>query len=715
MQQPAPIGNAVVQRRDPEAQARLTVVRAVGGAPGHRLDTRRIGNVTVVSLQGELSERFPGLEIGRRLRGEVLLDLSQVHRITSFGVREWLTMLRELYATRLTLVRCSESFVHQLTMIRSFTGMGRIASFFAPYACPRCGTAFSVLYDAVRDRAAVEARLPVPASCPHCASPALFDEDPTVYLALEHHLVRELDPQMAVAVAQLDQLDGAPIRKAVVGRETWITLNVSIDGSLRLQRALEGIEGHVVFDLSPLTGVTEEGLDRFLGHLRALGPEVTQIGLVACPWSLLERLLSTGEGGRLVDPRIGVASVQVQARCTSTGASRQVLLDLRVPSHVMALRLGESPQVAGDWCPGPIDLGEAIPLLQRALLHMVRPVAPPPPTPRLARQRTVVPSGVSHVSVEAFAPSVSSLGSPPRVTRERRASTTLVPAPVKPSPVAGAMAAAKRPVAMPFPVMLVGAAALVAGVFVGTAGLLGGLLMVAMSGAPLATSVHAPWEGAPAWVDQPFGRTLTGVDLVGMARGVSVEEGLVAARDDMMGTLLTQLGRNVARRGGFELQLPAPTLLGAAERRAAVEAYAGSAGLFAYPSRVDGAVQRSPFGVKVAARYALTDEAWAAASEHYAETEDFRGIRVARTFPTLVPSLGEGADLVIVATRPWMRAARPGDVVVSVAGQPVRDLAAFRAALDHAWEATLPGHWMAIGIRRGSQPRQVEFRKPVPR
>ena len=709
--------SGVISMRPPTD--RPTMVRAVGGARGHRIDLRRVGNVTVVTLQGEISEQFHGLEVGRRLRGEVVLDLSQVQRITSFGVREWLTMLRELYATRLTLARCSEPFIHQLSMIRSFAGTGRIVSFFAPYVCSSCGTAFSALYDAVRDRHAIDSRLPVPADCPRCSSPAYFDDEPSLYLGLEPHLADELEPQVAAAVGQLDELEGVPIRKAVVGQETWITLNTDVDAALRLQRALDGVEGNVVFDLSAITGATDEGLERLLHRLRGLGPEVQLITLVGCPYALLLRILEQQESRHLTDHRIRVASARVLAYCTASQAQRSVLVDLRVPTTVMALRLGESPQLPTDWCPGPVHLGDAIPVLKRALALAVRPVAPPPPNAALAGRRTVVPEvgpypdmGGYSLPIEAFAPSMSSMSSGPKVTRRAipktsPASTTLVPEPAPMAPVLATPAGAFTPPDWrPISTLVIGIAALASGLLVGATGLIGGLLVANFDGL-----VARPWAGAPAWVEQSFIRSPDGVELVGLATASSVEDGLSEAREDMTGTLLGHLGRRVIRHGGFELQLPGPGTLSATALASSVAAFQSQAGEFAAPERVDDAVRHGPFGVQVAARYAMTDAQWAAAAEYYSETVDFRGITVARTFPTLVPSLGDGASLVVVATRPWMRSAQPGDVVETVNNRPVDDLDTLRSLLKDQWTETPPGQKLKVGIRRGDSVQVISFGK----
>lgn len=687
----------------PPPGSRHVLVRAVGGARGHRMDTRRVGDVTVVSLQGEISERFHGVEVGRRLRGEVLFDLAQVDRITSFGVREWLTMLRELYATRVVFARCSEPFMHQLSMIRSFAGNASIASFFAPYVCPACGTQFSALYDGVGDRAAVEHRAPVAVECPRCDAPATFDDDPALYLSVEHHLVRGLTPGLEVAVGQLDEFLAVPIRKAVVGHETWITLSTRLDESLRLHRALHGVEGTVVFDLSAVSAVTAQGGARFLERLSWLGTEVDTVRLVGCPWELLTAVLEARSAGT-APTGIEVASVQVSANCADGRSRRWVLVDLQSASNLLALRRGRSPRVAADWVDGTLDISDALPVLRQAA-DLVAPAVrapavdsldPPPMRP--------VPRRGSGLPVEAFANSVSSMGSVPRRLAPGQPTN-----PRMANAFAGAVAVpSRRPSGM-----LVGALALVAGVLIGTAGLAGGMLLVALEGAP---ALHGPqlgvgaWEGAPAWVATRFERSLEGIDLVGTAAAGTIADGLRLAEQDMIDVFLGELASAVQLRGGFDLALPRPTELSPEGRTLAARLLRERVG--AVPARVDGSVERSPWGVRVAARYALAEQEWSAATDYFSETAEFRGITVSRAFPTLAPRIGAEHELVVVGTRAWMRDARPGDVVVAVDDRPVRDLSQLQSELQAAWRRARSGEVVRVEILRGGQVRHVPFVKP---
>lgn len=692
------------------------LLRSIGGAAGLQMDLRRDRDITLVSLQGEISERFNGTDLGRRLRGTVIIDLPQIERITSFGVREWLKMLEELYADQLVLARCSESFIHQVSMIRSFCGSGRIASFFTPYACEVCGTEFSVLYDAIVDRAAIERREPVEASCPRCHAAARFDDDPQIYLSLEHHLLQELDPALALALERLRNLKGSPIRKAVVGQETWVTFNTKLDNNVRMRRVLEGLEGHVVFDLSAVPGATHEGLERFLQAVTGLGPEVKEIQLVGCPFELVEQILDTRQPRR-GDLRLSIGSIRTLAACDAI--RRMVVVDLRVPAVEVALRRGESPPVSCDWCEGELDFGPRLSVLQRAL--RLAPIASrgsrsspsdpttiyssmPPPPSRVRQQRaTLAPPPYQG----SYGSPGASYGGP---VRAPRTSATLIPPapsqPIQPGPLKSALS----------PLLLV-AAALAVGSLVGATGLLGGAIIVATEQGSLQIEGSAAgmgeWEGdlPPSWADQPFTYTVDGIQLVGAAAAPTPEEGLRLARRDMMRIYLKHLGDRVAAKGGFQLELPNAEALTVSELATAIGAYQLASSNLSVPERSGGTVRREGEGVYVIARYLLSSSDWARAIDHYTSTHEFRGITVGPTFPTLAPTLG-GAEVVVVATQPWLHAARPGDVVRAVDGIPIASMEEYLEVLEARWGKTRRGRWMPLQLLRGEQPAEVEFRKP---
>jgi anti-anti-sigma regulatory factor len=97
--------------------------------------------VTYVKLAGvidedneltELSDKIPG--------GTTIINLGEIDRINSCGVRDWVNWLTrvEKNGARVVLVECSPAIVAQINLVNNFTGGGVVKSFFAPYFCPNC-------------------------------------------------------------------------------------------------------------------------------------------------------------------------------------------------------------------------------------------------------------------------------------------------------------------------------------------------------------------------------------------------------------------------------------------------------------------------------------------------------------------------------------------------------------------------------------------------
>ena len=141
--------------------------------------------VTTVVLNGEIDESAPFTRLRAELSGQVVIDLQDVRRINSAGVREWVNLVGDLEScgvTKLTFVRCSPGIVTQLNMIYNFCGPGVVESFIAPFMCDGCGTEeFKILEaSAFPDGPAS----PLPAfSCPSCGQDMEFDELPDYYLS----------------------------------------------------------------------------------------------------------------------------------------------------------------------------------------------------------------------------------------------------------------------------------------------------------------------------------------------------------------------------------------------------------------------------------------------------------------------------------------------------------------------------------------------------
>jgi anti-anti-sigma regulatory factor len=114
----------------------------------------RHGEITVVEFHGDLDETAYFAELKTSLAGTVSFDLADVRRIDSAGIREWISLVRELdQVEKLVFVRCSPQIVTHLNMIFNFAGPATIASFMAPFICPACDHEEEQLIDVARDLA----------------------------------------------------------------------------------------------------------------------------------------------------------------------------------------------------------------------------------------------------------------------------------------------------------------------------------------------------------------------------------------------------------------------------------------------------------------------------------------------------------------------------------------------------------------------------------
>jgi anti-anti-sigma regulatory factor/predicted RNA-binding Zn-ribbon protein involved in translation (DUF1610 family) len=135
-------------------------------------------------LAGALDETANIIDLlNQATGGKLVLDLAGVAFINSLGVRDWIRMLAT--ATKkdiaVELRRVSEPIVHQLNMIIATRGNAKVTSFFAPYACDKCGREDSLLID-VASNAAGLAKLEPPAkTCPECGAQMAFNDFPERY------------------------------------------------------------------------------------------------------------------------------------------------------------------------------------------------------------------------------------------------------------------------------------------------------------------------------------------------------------------------------------------------------------------------------------------------------------------------------------------------------------------------------------------------------
>jgi anti-anti-sigma regulatory factor len=140
------------------------------------------GGITQVALKGDITERADFSRLLPELSEDLILDLADVQRINSCGLREWLSFVRALEGSgkRFALERCSVPVVAQLNMISAFPGGGSVRSVYAPYFCPQCNEEHQRLITA-DDSAPAQLSSDFP--CPTCGSQLEFDDLPDHFLS----------------------------------------------------------------------------------------------------------------------------------------------------------------------------------------------------------------------------------------------------------------------------------------------------------------------------------------------------------------------------------------------------------------------------------------------------------------------------------------------------------------------------------------------------
>jgi len=137
-------------------------------------------------LAGSIDETADVMGLLAHARGgRLVLDLGGVRFINSLGVRDWIRMQATATQTGLAIEmrRVAEVLIHQLNMIIATRGTAHVTSFFAPYACDRCGREDSLLVDAVANAAGLARLEPPPMTCPECGGPMVFNDFPERYFS----------------------------------------------------------------------------------------------------------------------------------------------------------------------------------------------------------------------------------------------------------------------------------------------------------------------------------------------------------------------------------------------------------------------------------------------------------------------------------------------------------------------------------------------------
>ncbi len=140
------------------------------------------GPITYLEVIGVIDESFNPDELLTEVKGtKAILNLKDVSRMSSFGVREWTNGMRRLceQVERVYWVDCAHAIVSQLNLVANFAGTAKVLSVRAPFFCETCGTDTDVKCNV----AGAESIVLPEVICTQCNQPMEIDEDPDTYFS----------------------------------------------------------------------------------------------------------------------------------------------------------------------------------------------------------------------------------------------------------------------------------------------------------------------------------------------------------------------------------------------------------------------------------------------------------------------------------------------------------------------------------------------------
>jgi eukaryotic-like serine/threonine-protein kinase len=136
----------------------------------------------VVRVYGVIDENADLTPLTSLRAPRVQVNMGEVRRINSFGVRSWIEALRKVpESVSLEFVECPPPVIDQCNMVRGFLGHGRPSSFYAMMVCGACDEELDKLYS-TEECKALGGKLPL-TSCPSCGGEMEVDDIEEQYLS----------------------------------------------------------------------------------------------------------------------------------------------------------------------------------------------------------------------------------------------------------------------------------------------------------------------------------------------------------------------------------------------------------------------------------------------------------------------------------------------------------------------------------------------------
>ncbi|HZI11264.1 MAG TPA: serine/threonine-protein kinase, partial [Myxococcus sp.] len=330
----------------------------------------RVGTITHVKIAGIIDETFPLTSSSPDLTGLLIVDLGQVERISSFGVRRWIEFASKLPPGGISLyvVNAPPVMVDQLNMVEGFSGVSRVLSVLAPYTCRACGEDRLRLVDLQAEAPVIaEGRAPEH-SCPVCAGKLEFADLPSEFF---DHARRQqfgtVDPVVMRYLRVTTPSAPTPLTthlKIVQDDITYVSLASELKGDLNVRRLASGLEGRVAFDFSHVTKVEPEAVAKLEQVLATAAQGAKEVVLCRLPAPVLTALTRFT---RPLTAKIGTLWLPCECRnCGHEHQQRSLAAE-----YLTKLRANASPERECPICGGSARLPsvpQLLPLLSRSTL-----------------------------------------------------------------------------------------------------------------------------------------------------------------------------------------------------------------------------------------------------------------------------------------------------------------------------------------------------------
>jgi anti-anti-sigma regulatory factor len=330
------------------------------GAPPAKIAIEKFadGPIVCLRLSGTIDESFEGKKLAATIKAKTLvLDLADIKKISSFGIREWVDFVKNVgdHVDEIVLIECAPKVVDQLNMVGNFSGKGRVFSFYAPFRCDYCDNDARVLFHVDRDWEVIKSMKPAERACDKCGEPQYFDEDPTTYFSyIVGQQPFELDPDVAAFLssklnyAVSDASRKLRIDKIIEGRSTYLKLAGDLDGSFPREKLAEGLEGTVIIEVAGVGKIEPAGAAEWRGFLQMVTPSADSIYLLGVPPVFLEKLTRPEDLG----PKGQVITFAIPYTCNT--CSTTSLQPVDVEQHYDVLKFATPPETRCGDCKNPM-------------------------------------------------------------------------------------------------------------------------------------------------------------------------------------------------------------------------------------------------------------------------------------------------------------------------------------------------------------------------